>query len=507
MAVKVSGFARLLVALTLLAWGQFSFAEDYYWFGNGSTTKSATPSEACIAAYGRVIDNGTSTYTFDSVRIVNDTGAWCYHYITNNAGVTQPPNWYGYTVSRAGSGCTLPSVYDPATYSCSTPKDCSTTIGKEIRLSQICTYNKTTKAADCPDQTSYQGCKYTGGAGKSCVSNDSGQYICTGNFYGSGEDNGTAEDTCTGESCKPVDSSDPGNNCIKSNGVEMCFDPQKPGCGTVNGKEGCFQEKPGCGVFNGTYLCIDNDKPTRNCAYFNGKQVCFDPKDPTKVISEASSDHPINGGNADGDDTNDPRASTGTGNSSQGSGSGATNQAIEDLGEKLGPKIDKTNSLLDGIGQKIDDIIEGLFGDEFSDSDLGSEGEAKQAGEEAAAGLPAIFEEQQEKIIEERNQEADDYLKALPNKVQNEWFGVNGELVGLNNVLNKVLPTAMGCADYRIPLSLESYSATIVLPVCELTRIKPLLEWVIWMITLVALWKILYSALRQEDVKASKGGF
>jgi len=77
----------------------------------------------------------------------------------------------------------------------------------------------------------------------------------------------------------------------------------------------------------------------------------------------------------------------------------------------------------------------------------------------------------------------------------------------LNDVLNKILPTAMGCADYSIPLSLDSYNANIVLPVCQLTRIKPLLEWVIWMITLVGLWKILYSALRQEDVKASKGGF
>lgn len=65
----------------------------------------------------------------------------------------------------------------------------------------------------------------------------------------------------------------------------------------------------------------------------------------------------------------------------------------------------------------------------------------------------------------------------------------------------------MGCADYRIPLFLDSNNATLVIPVCQLTRVKPLLEWVIWTVTLIGLWKIFYSALRQEDVKASKGGF
>lgn len=113
--------SRIILAFLLIPLSSFSFAEDYYWFGNGSNTKSPTPEAACVAAYGRVIDNVTSTYTFDHARIVSDTGAWCYHYITNSAGVTQPPGWYGYTVSRAGSGCTLPSTYDDATKSCTVP--------------------------------------------------------------------------------------------------------------------------------------------------------------------------------------------------------------------------------------------------------------------------------------------------------------------------------------------------------------------------------------------------
>ncbi|WP_285960734.1 hypothetical protein [Pseudomonas tohonis] len=119
---------RLIFALLIL-FSSSVFAEDYYWFGNGGDSKSPTPAAACVAAYGRVIDNVTSTYTFDSVRIVSDTGAWCYHYITNGAGVTQPPNWYGYTVSRGGSGCTLPSTYDDSTKSCTVPAQSGASCG------------------------------------------------------------------------------------------------------------------------------------------------------------------------------------------------------------------------------------------------------------------------------------------------------------------------------------------------------------------------------------------
>ncbi|MNT96404.1 hypothetical protein D3C72_2384820 [compost metagenome] len=65
----------------------------------------------------------------------------------------------------------------------------------------------------------------------------------------------------------------------------------------------------------------------------------------------------------------------------------------------------------------------------------------------------------------------------------------------------------MGCADYSISFALGNYRTTLVLPVCELTRLKPLLEYIIWIATAVGLWKILYAGLRQEDAKAAKGGF
>ncbi|WP_431482686.1 hypothetical protein [Pseudomonas solani] len=498
MAVKVSGFARLLVALTLLAWGQFTYAVDYYWqinSGDYGLINGPTPVIACQSYVSRIGATGAG------VERSNDISGLCWF-------MTQSGSWVSSLVYRVGDSCS--GVYDSQTGECKVPINCSASSGKAIYAAVQCSYVASSKTFSCPSTIKYtDGCEYVtspNGTNRCDVSTS----ICVNRMSGSGSEAPSGSEECSSNSCAPVPSQNPppaGEGCVTNGTNTTCITNEEKGCVSVNGKEVCYEPGKQCGTFNHTFTCISSEKPSRNCIYANGKQVCIDPKDPTKQIAETSSDHPINGGNADGDDTNDPRAPGAVGTSPQGSNAGATNQGLEDLGEKLGPKIDKTNSLLDGIGQKIDDIIEGLFGDEFSDSDLGAEGEAKQAGEEAAAGLPAIFEEQQEKILEERDAQADSYLKSLPRTVEKEWFGVDGQLVGLNNVLNKVLPTAMGCADYRIPLSLDSYNANLVIPVCELTRIKPLLEWVIWMITLIGLWKILYSALRQEDVKASKGGF
>ena len=50
-------------------------------------------------------------------------------------------------------------------------------------------------------------------------------------------------------------------------------------------------------------------------------------------------------------------------------------------------------------------------------------------------------------------------------------------------------------------------AADVRLPVCALMPYKPILEWVIYCLTAIGAWRIGYSALRQEDSKAAKGGF
>lgn len=507
MAVKVPGFARLLVALTLLAWGQFSLAETFYWSGTLSNAwaSGSSPASTCKSVISKAYDKEGRPLYYRGVTYANSTTFSCFY-----SGDDPPTQYFSFGVFRYGDSCLSGSKYNESTGECVAAKDCSSASGKSIYAALDCTYVSSSKLFTCPSSIKYtDGCEYVtapNGTNRCDVSTS----ICINRFIGSGIEAPSGASECEPGTCVPAPAEaqpSTDENCISTGSNTTCITNEEKGCVSVNGKEACYEPGKQCGTFNGTFTCIASDKPNRNCGYANGKQVCFDPNDPTKIISETSSDHPVNGGNADGDDTNDPRPAGATGGNSHGSNAGATNQAVNDLGEKLGPKIDKTNSLLDGIGQKIDSLLEGLFGDQLKDADLGTDGEAKQAGEEAAAGLPGIFEEQQEKIQEQRDQDADSYLKSLPNKVQNEWFGANGELVGLNNVLDKILLTAMGCADYRIPLSLDSHNATLVIPVCQLTRVKPLLEWVIWMVTLIGLWKIFYSALRQEDVKASKGGF
>lgn len=494
---------RILVALTFMAWGQFVWAADYSWWLSWNRQSYPSHAAAC-SAFATAMKVSCPTCT-EKNKVVSATTVSCEVYSAR--GVLA----YYATASRTGDSCPSNSIYNQVTGACDAlplPNDCSATVGQEILKTQTCQYNTTLKVAVCPDQLAFEGCKYTAGGKKSCVAIlDQQTYQCTGIFYGSGESNGTAPDTCTGDDCSLPKPDDPKSNCVSANGVETCFDPKKPGCGSINGIEGCFQEEPGCGYFNGTYRCMEAEKPNRNCGYFNGKQVCYDPNDPTKQIPESSSDHPKNGGNADGDDTNDPRPSTGTGGSAQGSNEGATNQAIEDLGEKLGPKIDKTNSLLDGIQGQLGELLDGLFGDEYDGDGTGTDGDAEGAGQGAGDALGDQIGKYGDQLLGEREAEVDAALKALPKTVTDGWFGADGSKVGLNNVLDRMLPSAMGCADYTISLRLDKYSANLVLPVCQLTRLKPLLEYIIWIATAVGLWKILYAGLRQEDAKAAKGGF
>ncbi|MCY1288636.1 hypothetical protein D9M70_376850 [compost metagenome] len=489
---------RTLIALTLLAWGQFAVSADYYWYSvlkprvHFSSARAACESENDEDYKVTLLRVGNEEYGEFTCRAVRYSDGYVEHF----------------SARRGGDSCPSGKTYNSKLGFCEGHKDCRDTAGKEILKTQTCQYNTALKVAVCPDQLAFDGCKYTAGGKKSCVAIlDQQTYQCTGSFYGSGESNGEAPDTCTGKDCSQPKPDDPKSNCVTANGVETCFDPKKPGCGTLNGVEGCFQEEPGCGYFNGTYRCMEAEKPNRNCGYFNGKQVCYDPKDPTKQIPESSSDHPKNGGNADGNDTNDPRPSTGTGGSVQGSNEGATNQAIEELGEKLGPKIDKTNSLLGDIKGKLDQLLEGVLGDEYDGTGTGTDGDAEAAGKGAGDALADQIGKQGDKLLGEREAEVDSALKALPNTVTNSWFGADGSKVGLNNVLDRMLPSAMGCTSYTINLRLDKYSANLVLPVCELTRLKPLLEYIIWIITAVGLWKILYAGLRQEDAKAAKGGF
>ena len=83
-------------------------------------------------------------------------------------------------------------------------------------------------------------------------------------------------------------------------GKEFCISEEE-GCYEVDGDTVCPTPDMVCGVKNDAFSCVAPQE--EGCGYFNGELVCFDP-DGEKVEND-SPDHPDNGGNLDGDETND----------------------------------------------------------------------------------------------------------------------------------------------------------------------------------------------------------
>lgn len=511
MATKIRGLGRLLVALTLLGWGPLAFAEDYYWSSSGLPGKFSNPNDACDAY--AVSETRAGSGRYGVLTRNSETSYKCA--VKNSSGASISSS----TVSRGGTGCTPPKTYNSETASCETPKDCSSTSGKQITAAQECTFNASLKTYVCKDQIQQDGCLYTGGGGRKCVADlTGGKAICTGDFFGSGETAGQGSEPCTDQSCTPP--RDPNvppadEQCVTNGDLTICHTPQEEGCGTVNGKEGCFQEEPGCGYYNGTYGCYPTDNPKKNCTYFNGKLTCTNPKDPTKVIPESSPDHPKNGGNADGNENNDPKAPGQTGTSPQGSDEGATNEAIGKLGDELGDKIGEGNDLLgsikgilEGISNKLGELTDGLLGDDYDGSGDGNGDSLEGIGSGLGNDLAGMIGDQLGQAQDE--QLASDELsldKIADNVDGDKWFGENSQVAALLSFTENLLPAATGCNDVSISFSLGQYSTRLVLPVCDLSRIKPLLEWIIYVVTAIGLWNIAYSTLRMENAKAAKGGF
>lgn len=160
---------------------------------------------------------------------------------------------------------------------------------------------------------------------------------------------------------------------------------------------------------------------------------------------------------------------------------------------------------MSGIESRLDKIWDSLFGGDSSGDSDGSAADAEAEGTAVGTQIGDAIATHMEAVDEERNEEVEGVLDQLPNQVS-QWFGPDGSAVGLDFIDN-IIPTPVSCADYVVPFSLGGYVANIRLPVCILTPYKPILEWVIWCMTAIGAWRIGYSALRQEDAKAARGGF
>lgn len=518
---------RLLLALTLLGWGQLASASTiHYWkvaISGGSYTAPEYASDTAACAAQNPPPPGGWQWT-NTIERVSDTVSRCVRtygpssqcptcqpVIGEVHRLTRTCEW-GNTGLQCNASCDDPNVMENG--QCVAPKDCSAHDGKFVVAAV-----DAQKAGDLyatPNQVSIDGALYNSAPdGQTrCKPNfdGSGTAICAARYHSSGECAPTGSaDLADGTFVDVTDGSTGGQKCLNFGGGQLCLSPDNAGCDVYQGNPWCYQTGDNCGEVklsgdtSSTFVCFP--KTSRQCTYVNGKMECIETGNPQgstppNYIPDTSSDHPYNGGNADGNDTNDPKApgtaggsAGGGGGGAQGSDSAATNESIRELGEK----VDESNSLLDDIR----DLLTG-DGDESGNSE-GSPADAEAEGAAVGNAVGESITTHMQTIDEERNEEVQTVLDELPSQV-GQWINADGSSVGLDFIDN-ILPQPVACTDYVVPFSLDRYTANIRLPVCALAPYKPILEWVIWCLTAIGAWRIGYAALRQQDNQAAKGGY
>lgn len=106
----------------------------------------------------------------------------------------------------------------------------------------------------------------------------------------------------------------PEEECNTFDNVIMCYPPDSPpNCYLTTGAPitcpGSYADEDAdrCGFIAGEYVCVDTDN--RSCGTFNGEFVCFartsNGQFSSTPIPRGSPDHPLNGGNANGNPNDD----------------------------------------------------------------------------------------------------------------------------------------------------------------------------------------------------------
>lgn len=342
---------RFFIFSTFLFFSSFSGAADYSWrsaystqgisYGSFVSSSASASCKQLIDSMGWV-DSGSS---FSS-----PTFFVCRYSVQSNVS--------GFTnFERSGDSCPSGATYDETTGGCITPPACPAA-GTNKLIGYTCDCSG--KYCISPGSFSFEGCGYE----KNIIVSpnlpiyppqrdllDPANSMCFGIVSSTGQPlapGESVEEVCPDCIAEVPNKDSETPSCVTTNAHEFCPDPDQPNCGTRDGNPYCFNETDACGKFNDQMICIPSSGG-RTCSYASGKYVCID-KTTGKVISDTSSDHPSNGGNADGNDKNDAQApgsvvTPGTG-SAQGSDEGATNKAITDLQGALTDRLDDISDLL-----------------------------------------------------------------------------------------------------------------------------------------------------------------
>ncbi|WP_155903091.1 hypothetical protein [Marinobacter gelidimuriae] len=273
------------------------------------------------------------------------------------------------------------------------------------------------------------------------------------------------------DTCLPIGKDDPDDGVpegcvVNSDGMEMCL-TDDPACYEVDGKTVCPEPDNVCGTKNGAFSCVD--PVVEGCGSFNGEQVCFTP-DGDKVEPE-SPDHPKNGGNLDGDDTNDvidSRPPDQGGDPSNQADSGTTTDgSSSEKQQKLGNKeLSEINKGIDGLSGDIKNLEASLTA-EGSKTPGDYESDISEAGDAAIAGTGV-----------------DELMETMSdNPMSGTKADSNLELIG-DNLLG-IIPKG-SCAPVGMSYGLASFEIT-----CDDTAvIRDLLGFLFYAYTLIFMFNI-----------------
>ncbi len=335
---------RLVLALTLMGWGQLAFSSDYYWMlrtPNGiAGGPFASPSIACA-----VLNINDPSKPHTPIATADPLTFNCSN-----------STWWTY---REGTSCSAGATYNASTGECETPPEPCPAFGSESRYMTVSCFNQGGNYVH-NDRVSFGLCEYVtqpGGFFKAYPNyDDPAKTYCIARFSPTGEtlSPGEGVDDIPEDNSAPIpDENDTDPACFKTGAYETCIDPKQPNCGTRGGNPFCFGEGDSCGEVNGQHICFPNS--ARKCSYADGSYECINQKTGEKIAYD-SPDHPKNGGNADGDTNNDEQkqGQVVVGGGAQGSDKAATNKAISDLQEGLGDKLEAIKDALtettDGAG-------------------------------------------------------------------------------------------------------------------------------------------------------------
>lgn len=253
------------------------------------------------------------------------------------------------------------------------------------------------------------------------------------------------------------------NFCYSINGFLWCKAPedQLPSCyyqlpdGTRSSSVSCSmvqnsgspssEQQQVCGTKNGIYQCVSD---VTNCASFQGEIICLDPD--REPIDSNSPDHPINGGNADGNPFNDVFA-----DSTDVVNNGWTVQQ-------------RQQSALSA--QEIARAIDTALSDDFAK--LTNQSAEIPVGDQAALNEAGLITD------------------ALQGVGDQDGIGFTVTPFGDINLFGSLLPTPQACEVFSFVL-IEDVGLEFSIDTCQLTLFKTLAEWLVYAMTVLAFYRIL----------------